>query len=93
MKHQYVKIKDLVEIPEYRNNKSESPIDKLVMSICEYGMVYPVLVSPKMEIINGHNRIKALQILGFDSVLVKVVGPIAPVKRIKETQIVTTNFK
>lgn len=47
---------------------SESQMAKLVKSIDHFGFVEPVIVNKDYTIIGGHQRIKAFEILGRDSV-------------------------
>ena len=72
MKTKIVKITDLIEVPEFKTKNTTQSIDKLVMSLSEFGQVFPILVTPSYEIINGLNRVKTMKALGFKDVKVKI---------------------
>jgi DNA modification methylase len=50
-----------------------SNIDDLVFSINEVGLLSPVVVNQRYQLISGHRRIEALRILGWDKVDAEVV--------------------
>jgi ParB-like chromosome segregation protein Spo0J len=66
-------INALIDVPKFRNNYKNTSIEKLVMSICEYGQVIPILVTSKYEIVNGYKRVEAMKILGFKNITVKII--------------------
>lgn len=56
----------------YNPRKDLKPKDpeyqKIKRSILEFGFVSPLVVNKDMTVIGGHQRLKVLQELGFDSV-------------------------
>jgi ParB-like chromosome segregation protein Spo0J len=73
MKKETIKISDIIHNEEFKSSRNPYSIEKLVMSICEFGQVMPILVTPKFEIINGHNRVLAMQKLGFTTITAKII--------------------
>lgn len=68
-----INISDINYSEKFKRTETPYSIEKLVNSICEFGQVMPILVTPKYEIINGHNRVLAMQKLGFTTITVKIV--------------------
>lgn len=68
-----INISDINYSEHFKRTHSLPSIEKLVMSICEFGQVMPILVTPKYEIINGHNRVIAMQKLGFTTITAKII--------------------
>ncbi len=72
---QSVPIDKLAAHPDNPNRMSKAVFARLVRNIARTGRYEPLVVRPKDErfqIINGHNRLKALEQLGFESVDVVV---------------------
>ena len=73
MKIEYRKTKDLIP---YENNprKNEDAVEKVAMSIKEYGFRQPIVIDEEGVIITGHTRLKAAKVLGLDEVPVIVAS-------------------
>lgn len=68
MEIQQVKIKDLKNA-EYNPRKiSDFDLKALKNSIKEFGFVEPVVANKNNQVIGGHQRVKAAQALGIESV-------------------------
>ena len=69
---------NITEIKPYENNPrkiSEKAIDKVALSLKEFGWQQPIVVDEKNVIIAGHTRHKAAEKLGFREVpILKAVG-------------------
>lgn len=63
-------------IPYARNARTHSPeqVQNIADSIARFGFLNPVLIDPTGEIIAGHGRALAAELLGMDKVPVIVVG-------------------
>lgn len=57
--------------PENRMNST--PMNRLVKSIDSIGLVYPIAINEKREVIDGHRRLTACKELGWDKVPTVVV--------------------
>ena len=73
MKIEYRKTKDLIP---YENNprKNDEAVEKVAMSIKEYGFRQPIVIDEEGVIITGHTRLKAAKVLGLDEVPVIVAS-------------------
>ena len=73
MKIEYRKTKDLIP---YENNprKNDEAVEKVAMSIKEYGFRQPIVIDEEGVIITGHTRLKAAKVLGLDEVPVIVAN-------------------
>jgi hypothetical protein len=74
-------------IPYWRNPRdNRDAIEKVKVSIQEYGYQAPIIVDGDMTIVAGHTRYRALRELGFDQIEV-VVSDISA-KKAKEYRII-----
>ena len=69
--HRLVPLSDIVV--EKRHRKDMGNIASMAASIAEIGLLHPVVVTPKLELIAGARRIAAVRSLGWDAVPVNVV--------------------
>lgn len=70
---QTVKIKDIKKAP-YNPPNRETAISTLVQSIQEVGLIVPVLVDQKNNLVDGHRRVAAFRKLGLDEIPALVVS-------------------
>src|SRR6188768_4275415 len=70
-------------IPFARNARTHSKkqIRQIADSIEEHGFSNPILVAPEGDIIAGHGRLAAAQLLGLEQVPVIVIGGLTEVQR------------
>lgn len=54
--------------PRKNLKPSDAEYQKIKKSILEFGFVSPLVVNKDMTVIGGHQRLKVLQELGFESV-------------------------
>ena len=74
MKTQLLEISQLIEIEEFKQYYSRQSITELSHSIeTEGGLKVPIIVSEKLEIIDGYRRVEALSQLGHQHVNVVIV--------------------
>ncbi len=62
---------DINELTPYANNPrthSDSQVDRLVQSLKEFGFVNPILTGDDGQIVAGHGRLMAAQVLGLTKV-------------------------
>lgn len=73
IKIEYKKTKDIIP---YENNprKNEDAVEKVAMSIREYGFKQPIVIDEDNVVIAGHTRLKAAKVLGLDEVPVIVAS-------------------
>jgi 3'-phosphoadenosine 5'-phosphosulfate sulfotransferase (PAPS reductase)/FAD synthetase len=62
------KVSDLKFYPGNPRTMPKSVLEKLKKSILEFGIVEPLVINPKNEVIGGNQRLKALQELGIEEV-------------------------
>ncbi len=62
------KVSELKEYPGNPRWMSKESIEKLKKSIQEFGLVVPLVINPRNEVIGGNQRLKALQELGIEEV-------------------------
>jgi len=77
MTHTDVEVWPIDELIPYSNNPKEHPdeqVQKIASSIKNYGWDQPIVVDGGGEIIKGHGRRQAAQVLGLDEVPVIVRG-------------------
>jgi site-specific DNA-methyltransferase (adenine-specific) len=67
-----VKTKDLQHHPQNSDIYDLSNIEDLVNSIREVGLLQPIIINKKNQILSGHRRFEAIKILGWDEVQVEV---------------------
>lgn len=67
------KVRDLKFYEGNPRKIDEKTKEKLKKSILEFGLVEPLVVNPKNEVIGGNQRLKVLQELGIEEVEVVVV--------------------
>jgi len=75
MTHTDVEVWPIDELIPYSNNPKEHPdgqVQKIASSIKNYGWDQPIVVDGSGEIIKGHGRRQAAQVLGLDEVPVIV---------------------
>ena len=63
-----IKLAEISNIKPYENNPrklSEQAIEKVAMSLKEYGFRQPIVVDKNMVIVAGHTRYRASKKLGF----------------------------
>jgi len=70
---QVVEIKALKPNPQNPKDISKGKLDRLRASLDHLGYLIPILVNKNMQIIDGHQRIKALKAEGFERVEVRIV--------------------
>lgn len=73
----------LDKLTPYKNNPrkiTDKAIDKVAVSITEYGWRQPIVVDPKGVIIAGHTRYAASRKLNLDTVPVHVATDLTPQK-------------
>lgn len=70
---QTANIEDLVAVPSLKNYYTPQPIDELLNSIQSEGQKTKVVVSPKMEIIDGYRIVDVLTQLGIETVEIVIV--------------------
>ena len=71
-----IKIAEISNIKPYENNPrklSEQAIDKVAMSLKEYGFRQPIVVDKNMVIVAGHTRYRASKKLGLKQVPISVI--------------------
>jgi len=68
-----VEIQALKPNPDNPKDISKGLLDKLTQSLGHLGYIVPILVNKDMQIIDGHQRIKALKAMGYERVQVRVV--------------------
>lgn len=57
--------------PKSRTEKSR--LSHLVASMREIGLLYPIMVSRSMDVIDGHRRLAAAKIIGWEEIEVNVI--------------------
>ena len=67
-----VKTKDLQHHPKNSDIYDLSNIEDLVNSIREVGLLQPIIINKKNQILSGHRRFEAIKILGWNEVQVEV---------------------
>lgn len=67
MKIKKVPIQDLKYYPGNPRKISDAEIEKLKTSIKEFGIVQPLIINQRNEVIGGNQRLKALVDLGLDT--------------------------
>jgi len=76
MREWKIEKRKVAELKFYEKNPrkiSEKMLEKLRRSLEEFGVVEPLVINPKNEVIGGNQRLKALQKLGVEEVDVVVV--------------------
>jgi len=68
MKIENVKIKDLKSAEYNPRIMNEEELEKLKNSIKEFGIVEPIVVNKDLTVIGGHQRIKAVEMLGWEEI-------------------------
>jgi site-specific DNA-methyltransferase (adenine-specific) len=71
-----IKIAEISNIKPYENNPrklSEQAIEKVAMSLKEYGFRQPIVVDKNMVIVAGHTRYRASKKLGLKQVPISVI--------------------
>ncbi|MBF0503419.1 MAG: ParB N-terminal domain-containing protein [Candidatus Riflebacteria bacterium] len=63
-----------IKIPESRFRKDMGDIEALAKSIEEEGLLQPIGINRRNELVFGERRLKAVQMLGWDTVEVKIVN-------------------
>ena len=66
-----VELESVEELIPYSNNPKEHPdeqVKKIASSIKNYGWDQPIVVDGENEIIKGHGRLQAAELLGLDEV-------------------------
>jgi DNA modification methylase len=66
MTHSLVKIKELVEVPEFKNFYANQSNEELKTSILEEGLKTPIIVSKDYTFIDGYRRVQVYQDLGYE---------------------------
>jgi ParB family chromosome partitioning protein len=61
-----IPIKDI--IIKKRIRRDTGNIDSLVVSLQKHGLLHPVVLSPKKELIAGYRRLQAAQIAGWETI-------------------------
>ena len=62
-------------------NRSTKQIRQIADSIVAFGFVNALLANENLELIAGHGRYKAAQLLGFNEVPVRVIAGLSPAKQ------------
>lgn len=76
-----IEIADINSIKPYENNPrklSEKAIEKVAMSLKEYGFRQPIVVDKDRIIVAGHTRFRASKKLGFKQVPVSIIDNLTP---------------
>lgn len=68
LKIEYLKLSEFRHYERNARTHSEEQIQQLVESIQEFGFTNPVLIDDENELIAGHGRIMAAEIVGMDTV-------------------------
>ena len=71
-----IKLAEISNIKPYENNPrklSEQAIEKVAMSLKEYGFRQPIVVDKDMVIVAGHTRFRASKKLGLKQVPISVI--------------------
>mgnify|MGYP001448020418 FL=1 len=71
-----IEIADITSIKPYENNPrklSETAIEKVAMSLKEYGFRQPIVVDKKRVIVAGHTRYRASKKLGLKKIPISVI--------------------
>jgi DNA modification methylase len=71
-----IKLAEISNIKPYENNPrklSEQAIEKVAMSLKEYGFRQPIVVDKEMVIVAGHTRFRASKKLGLKQVPISVI--------------------
>jgi len=64
----YKKTTDLIAYAKNSRTHSDAQVAQLVASLQEFGFTNPILIDGKNGIIAGHGRLKAAQVLGYETV-------------------------
>jgi ParB-like chromosome segregation protein Spo0J len=75
---------DLVALRPYRGNarrQSRSQVKQIAKSIEAFGFTNPILVSDDLEILAGHGRAAAAQLIGMGQVPVVRLSDLSPAER------------
>ena len=76
-----IEIADINSIKPYENNPrklSEQAIEKVAMSLKEYGFRQPIVVDKDRVIVAGHTRFRASKKLGLKQVPVSIIDNLTP---------------
>src|SRR6056300_1295687 len=76
-----IEIADINSIKPYENNPrklSEKAIEKVAMSLKEYGFRQPIVVDKDRIIVAGHTRFRASKKLGLKQVPVSIINNLTP---------------
>ena len=76
-----IEIADINSIKPYENNPrklSEKAIEKVAMSLKEYGFRQPIVVDKDRIIVAGHTRFRASKKLGLKQVPVSIIDNLTP---------------
>jgi len=76
-----IEIADITTIKPYENNPrklKDSAIEKVAMSLKEYGFRQPIVVDKDRIIVAGHTRYRASKKLGFKEVPITIVDNLTP---------------
>ena len=76
-----IEIADINSIKPYENNPrklSEKAIEKVAMSLKEYGFRQPIVVDKNRIIVVGHTRFRASKKLGFKEVPITIADNLTP---------------
>ncbi len=68
-----IKVKDIKVGNRIRRDIGD--LEDLKRSLKRHGLLNPISINPKGELIAGHRRLTAVQQLGWDEVEVKVINP------------------
>lgn len=66
-----VAVKDIVVHDRIRNDYGD--IDELAKDIAEHGLICPIAITPDYQLIAGERRLKAIQLLGWETVKVNMM--------------------
>ncbi len=67
-----IPIKDIKIGDRIRHNLGE--LDTLTRSIEKMGLIHPVIISEKYELLSGHRRLEACKLLGMETIEAKIVS-------------------
>ena len=76
-----IEIADIESIKPYKNNPrklSDTAIEKVAMSLKEYGFRQPIVVDKDRIIVAGHTRFRASQKLGLEQVPISIIDNLTP---------------
>jgi len=78
---QYRAVEDLVLDPRNPRQHSQSQVNQIADSICEFGFVMPIVVDDTRQVVIGHGRVLAARKLGMPRV------PVVEIRHLSQAQL------